>query len=210
MLLNNKMSIIKKLKYSLVISFSFLNIIACQQDNKPPIDISTMSEIVSNVQFAENYAMLFVSDKNEIEERVKNIDTLSKYYAIIFQHYKITEDQYQSALKWYNAHPELFVEVIKKSSNSVASIKGEKFGPDGPPPEINRSNRIDNMSSIPVEEIGADNTSRLEVKTDTTNPILRPSRVRQINQEDDQFNGKQIKENTRSINQDIEKAKKES
>lgn len=69
----------------------------------PHLPRDVMQKVLLDVNLAEAYC---ISVKDSLHRPgAKNIDSLSAFYKQIFDHYKITEDEFNSSLTWYKYHP---------------------------------------------------------------------------------------------------------
>ncbi len=71
-----------------------------------------MQKILLDINLAEAYS---INAKDSLHKgNIKNTDSLSAYYKIIFDHYKITPQQFNNSLEWYKSHPEELDSVYNK------------------------------------------------------------------------------------------------
>ena len=96
-----------------LIILSVILLSACKNkasdDHLPP---KVMQKILIDINLAETYS-IYVKD-NVHRGGMKNTDSLSAYYKTIFNHYKITQDEFYTSLEWYKAHPEELDSVYAK------------------------------------------------------------------------------------------------
>ncbi len=90
-----------KKTFLFLLSFSIL--VACNKD-QPKINPTKMQAILTDVQYAEAYSMQTQKD-SALRGNKKNIDSLSAFYAVIFNHHHISSEDYFQSLEWYKKHP---------------------------------------------------------------------------------------------------------
>lgn len=89
----------------LTISILFL-VISCKNkagytgSHLPP---KMMQQVLLDVSLAEGYCTMAKDSLHRAG--TKNYDSLAVYYKEIFDHYKITEEQFTESLDWYKNHP---------------------------------------------------------------------------------------------------------
>ena len=64
-----------------------------------------MEKVLLDVNLAESYSAMAKDSLHKLG--TKNPDSLIVYYKTVFDHYKITPDQFSGSLSWYKAHPDL-------------------------------------------------------------------------------------------------------
>ena len=55
----------------------------------------------------------------------KNIDSLAVYYASVFNHYKITSDQFNESLEWYKNHPDRLDTIYTSLLVNVTTLQNK-------------------------------------------------------------------------------------
>lgn len=63
-----------------------------------------MQQVLMDVNLAEAFSTVVRDSAHK--PGTKNNDSLAVYYASIFNHYKITSEQFQESLEWYKANPD--------------------------------------------------------------------------------------------------------
>jgi hypothetical protein len=85
-----------------------------------------MEKILMDVHLAESYSTLFTDSIHT----GKNKDTLAVLYKDLFQHYRITQDDFEKALEWYRLHPEemdsLYTHIMPNLNKLDAVSQGRK------------------------------------------------------------------------------------
>jgi Domain of unknown function (DUF4296) len=90
----------------LIIFFAFFLFLSCKNksgysgDHLPP---KVMQKVLLDINLAEGYTSNLKDSLHKAG--VKNYDSLGVYYKQIFDHYKITEQQFTESLDWYKNHP---------------------------------------------------------------------------------------------------------
>lgn len=119
------------MRYSLVALFMVLSVTACVEEEHPPIAEDKMMAIMEDIHMAEVYSTMV----NESIEHTnnKNIDSLVKYYNIVFQAHDITLEQFDSSVRWYANHPKdfdsLYVNMLPKL-NELEGLLANKNQPE--------------------------------------------------------------------------------
>ena len=72
-------------------------------DAGPHLSREVMQKVMLDVNLAEAYSISVKDSLHKIGQ--KNVDSLSAYYQRIFDHYKITEQEFNTSLDWYKYHP---------------------------------------------------------------------------------------------------------
>lgn len=86
----------------IVFLFVFGAAVACKQATGYHLPPKTMKSVLLDISVAEAYSMQV---KDSLHRGGgKNYDSLAIYYGYIFDHYKITEDQFRQSMDWYKNH----------------------------------------------------------------------------------------------------------
>lgn len=98
---------------AMFIAFFVLLSVACRHrlgnDHLPQQE---MQKILLDINLAEVYS---INIKDSVHRSsIKNTDSLSVFYKTIFDHYKITPEQFNNSLEWYKSHPEELDSVYDK------------------------------------------------------------------------------------------------
>ncbi len=103
----------------------FLLLIAACKSPKPNMDMQKMVNILTDIHVVENYASLYFKDSTSKKINNKNIDTLKKYYQIVFEKYKITSKDFYSNYKLYSKDKILSDTLYKKISAKMELLKAK-------------------------------------------------------------------------------------
>ncbi len=91
----------------IIIAFVFVMLFfSCKRDQYSGDHLSkeVMQKVMLDINLAEAYS---ISAKDSLHRAgAKNVDSLSAFYKRIFDHYKITEQEFTQSLDWYKSHPE--------------------------------------------------------------------------------------------------------
>lgn len=86
---------------------ALMAVVCCK--NKPGgtgyhMPAAVMKQVLLDVNMAEAYSTVV---KDSVHKPgTKNFDSLAVYYNAIFNHYKITPEQFKESLDWYKANPD--------------------------------------------------------------------------------------------------------
>lgn len=100
-----------------------LTLVSCDSGQEPPIPVTQMSNILFDLQVAEDYSIGKFTDSIPHGSE-KNADTLAYYYAMVLKHYSLSPEQLKSALNWYYAHPTVMDSVYRKVLDKANKYKG--------------------------------------------------------------------------------------
>lgn len=100
-----------------------LTVVACNSDQEPPIPVTQMSNILFDLQVAEDYSIGKFTDSIPHGSE-KNADTLAYYYAMVLKHYNLSPEQLKAAMNWYYAHPMVMDSVYRKVLDKANKYKG--------------------------------------------------------------------------------------
>jgi hypothetical protein len=91
----------------LVLTCSLALLFSCKQKSAYSGDHLTremMQKVILDINLAEAYS---INAKDSLHRAgTKNVDSLSAFYKRIFDHYQITEQEFNTSLEWYKNHPE--------------------------------------------------------------------------------------------------------
>lgn len=107
----------------LILLAALLLIGSCKGEEAPPVPISKMSNILFDLQVAEDYSIGNFADSAKQHGIEKNADTLAYYYALTLKHHAISTEQLEQALNWYYAHPVLMDSVYKRVIDKANKYK---------------------------------------------------------------------------------------
>ena len=103
----------------ILIVFPVLILFSCKHvTSNDHLPTATMQKILLDINLAEAYS---VNIKDSVHRgSIKNTDSLSGFYQTIFNHYKITPEEFKNSLEWYKGHPEELDSVYNKMIPVVA------------------------------------------------------------------------------------------
>lgn len=81
-----------------------------------------MEAVLFDIQVAESYSALLNQDSLH-RTNVKNIDSLSFYYQMIFDRHHITQEEFTKSMEWYTQHPE---ELEKIYAHLLTKLEKDK------------------------------------------------------------------------------------
>ena len=80
-----------------------------------------MQKVLLDINLAESYSLMVKDSLHRGGS--KNVDSLSVYYKEIFDHYKLTPDQFTENLNWYKNHPDdldsMYSTIITSASHML-------------------------------------------------------------------------------------------
>jgi hypothetical protein len=106
-----------------------LTLVACNDaDKQPHLSKEKMRAILLDINIAESYSSMVRDTINRIG--AKNPDSLAAFYKAIFDHHKISREEYETSLAWYKSNPaemdSLFSSLIPVATAWQDSIKNKK------------------------------------------------------------------------------------
>lgn len=109
-------------KYIIYFLFFCIVTISCNINSKntPPIDPNTMQQILMDMHVAEYYSQGLGAQQGTF---VKNMDSLTVFYAAIFKKYEIDLEKLKEIMDWYQQNPILFDTIYLRSISHLDSIK---------------------------------------------------------------------------------------
>ncbi len=99
------------MKYFLIALFSCSMLVACKNEEKPPITVEKMGNILADIQLAEAYSSMVDDSLHRIVP--KDQDSLAVYYKKVWASHQISQQQFEQAIDWYKGHPDLLDTAYK-------------------------------------------------------------------------------------------------
>jgi hypothetical protein len=113
------------MKYLLpVLVFTSLLFAACQKD-QPHLPAEKMKAILTDIYIAESYSMVITQDSTKPGTQ-KNADSLARFYAEIFQHHHITQQEFTNSMRWYEQHPDELDSVFAKMIPQLGKLQEKR------------------------------------------------------------------------------------
>jgi hypothetical protein len=109
-----------------IISIGILQI-AC--NNNKQIKIAKMANIMADIHLADSYAAIaYQTDTNANHKNGlhKNIDTLKKYYTIIFESNGIAEKEFMNNIVFYQSNAILWDSLYSLTQKRLDNVKPKK------------------------------------------------------------------------------------
>jgi len=124
----------------LLVSLSLFMLLSCKQKSTysgDHLSRDVMQKVMLDINLAEAYS---ISAKDSLHRiGAKNVDSLSAFYKRIFDHYKITEQEFNTSLEWYKSHPEeldsIYAHIIPIANRLQAQLPPSKTPPPPVPPQ---------------------------------------------------------------------------
>lgn len=169
-----------KLKNILVLSFAIsLQIMSCKSlPDNPPIPQKDMSAILLDMQIAETYSQgLGDSVTNKFE---KNYDSLNGFYSSVLKKYKISFEDFEEAMDWYQSRPVLMDSLMKNTIELMAKTKAKEKIKDYDPEKERQ--RADSLKAIQAKDtlkkknINLDSLKKT-ITADTTKTAVKNPRL---------------------------------
>ena len=137
------MSVVEKIKEAegptsmpriLLIACALLLLFSCKQKSAfsgDHLSRDLMQKVILDVNLAEAYS---ISAKDSLHKvGTKNVDSLPAFYKRVFDHYKITEAEFNTSLEWYKSHPEeldsVYAHIIPIANKLQAQLPVQKTPP---------------------------------------------------------------------------------
>lgn len=102
-----------------VLFCSLVVVCSCQSSNKHQLSATKMQAILDDLHVAEAYSVIINQDSAR-RDTERNVDSLRKYYQIIFKHHHITFKEFDESLTWYKNHPHELDSMYAKIINDVS------------------------------------------------------------------------------------------
>lgn len=192
--------------FLLALSFVF---VSCGNKNVPPVSSDKMRDLLFDLQTAEAYSTgKFEGDSLGQKANIKNPDTLAYYYAMVFKRHDISQADFEQAINWYLRHPDELTAVYSKVIDTATYFK-TKFG--------KKDLTIPDSVQLKTDIEGAEDTltdigNKREKVLDSLKPGSRPVvPEREIpSKEEEEGAKKEIRKNSKSMKELLEKVKKEN
>lgn len=193
--------------FLLALSFVF---VSCGNKSTAPLSSDKMRDLLFDLQTAEAYSTgKFEGDSLGQKANVKNPDTLAKYYAMVFKHHDISQADFEQAIDWYLKHPDELTAVYSKVIDTATYFK-TKFGKK----DLTIPDSVQFKTDIEDAEdtLGAISSKRDKVpdsfKPDPGSRPVVPERDIPSKEEEEGAK-KEIRKNSKSMKELLEKVKKE-
>lgn len=98
---------------------------SCKQQEKPPIPVETMKNILLDIHLAEAYSSVIVRDSVHKARYNKELDSLSLFYKQILGRNHVAPEAFEQALKWYALHPDKLDSVYARIAPVMDSLKAK-------------------------------------------------------------------------------------
>lgn len=119
------------MRYLFIVLLSCCAVAACNEDKKtPPIEISRMGKILTDLQVAEVYSSMVDDSLHRVMP--KNHDSLAVYYNDVLAHHKVTQQEFEKALDWYKSNPDLLDTAYKQMISQLTLLEGMQQKPPMP------------------------------------------------------------------------------
>jgi hypothetical protein len=97
---------------------------ACTTNEPAHLPAEKMQAVLKDIQLAETYSTMVVRDSAHLNNE-KNTDSLALYYKEIFQHHHVTQQEFESSLKYYEQHPDDLDSIYGRILTDMNKIQGE-------------------------------------------------------------------------------------
>ena len=118
-------------RYSLFTLLCVVIVAGCKQMPGAHLPKKTMEDVLFDITLAESYSTM--AHDNQHVAGTKNVDSLAVYYKEIFQHNRVTKDDFESSMVWYKKHPDqldtIYAHVLTKMTKvqTAESNKPKKW-----------------------------------------------------------------------------------
>jgi len=129
----------------------------------PPIPLEKMQAVLLDIQLAEAYSVGLNKDTAVPVRRYdKNYDSLAAFYSDIFAHYHLSFNDFNMAMAWYKARPNIMDSLISGVIEELNKEKAKSGVGEGQPepkktlPDSNQTKIQPNPSldSLPAKDSG--------------------------------------------------------
>ena len=95
-------------------------------EEKPPVSIDKMKNILLDLQLSETYSTGLNTDTlNPAHRFTKNYDSLTLFYASILQHYNLSSVAFKDAMKWYEMNPPMMDSLITMTIEQLSEVQAK-------------------------------------------------------------------------------------
>jgi hypothetical protein len=82
-----------------------------------------MQQILLDVSLAETWSSMAAADSAHAGQQ-KAYDSLSVYYTDIFNHYRLSPEDFEANLRWYAAHPQELDSIYARLLPELSRLEG--------------------------------------------------------------------------------------
>lgn len=190
---------LRKIVPLLFICGLILAISSCDSGQHPPIPVAKMSNILFDLQTAEDYSIGRFSDSIQ-HGAEKNPDTLAYYYAMVLKHHQLSVEELKQAMDWYFAHPQIMDSVYKQVIVKANKYKGTDIPQTAPILEEPETEGVQTDSIVRDPEPAAKAPQLDRPERSTVAPVDRT--------EDEEL--KEIRRKNKDIKATLDKVKKQA
>ncbi|RQO31522.1 hypothetical protein DBR32_06080 [Taibaiella sp. KBW10] len=180
-----------------------LTVFSCKNEEQPPIPIAKMSNILFDLQTAEDYSIGNFKDSIKQNSIEKNNDTLAYYYALTLKHHAVSAEALEDALNWYYEHPVVMDSVYKRVIDKANKYKTLAIK--------DTTSLVIQDSVLNAATAGLQDSNKLSAPAATPKPdFKRPERatIAPMERSEDQ-ELKDIKKKNKDIKETLDKVKKQ-
>lgn len=112
----------------LIVAGVLMLVVSCKTDVGNHLPAKKMQAVLTDLHLAESYSMV-LKNNSLSQPTTKNLDSLAVYYASIFKHHDITNEQFNSSLEWYKDHPQDLDSIYASMLPEFSKLQS-KFGGD--------------------------------------------------------------------------------
>ena len=95
---------------------------SCKHEEPPHLPREKMIDIMKDIHLAEVYSSMV--DASEERTTNKNMDSLVKYYNIVFNTHNITQEDFNKSVDWYAKHPKELDSVYTHMLTHLSELDG--------------------------------------------------------------------------------------
>jgi len=112
-----------RLKY-FILGCCCLFAISCGKEESARLPAAQMQKILFDIHLAETYSMSLHKDSTK-RNTERNLDSLAVFYASIFKHHKITQEEFEQSLDWYKQNPEELDSIYTNLIPEVSKLESQ-------------------------------------------------------------------------------------